>query len=102
MQSDTVDDEEDLEKEDDEEYLTCGLNSQGCSSLVGDDKGAENLRRLWQSHAQKLKYPRCYNFVYQLIRPSLAAVRHTTDKTLQTVTADRSSSDNSLHTPEHV
>ena len=55
MQSDTVDYEEDLEKEDDEEYLTCGLNSQGCSSLVGDDKGAENLRRLWQSHAQKLK-----------------------------------------------
>ena len=33
---------------------TWSEKSQGCSSLVGEDSGAVNLSRLWQSHSQKL------------------------------------------------
>ena len=33
---------------------TWSEKSQGCSSLVGEDSGAVNRSRLWQSHSQKL------------------------------------------------
>ena len=53
------------------EYVTWGLTSQGCSSLVGFDKGAENLRRLWQSQAQKLKLFKIQNLFFFILQSYL-------------------------------